>query len=179
MKRSSQHLNKTEIQILKFLMVKEEAGDKGYRTYSSDPKLLSFTKKSQSQISRALRSLEQKGLLRSTAQKPFRGTPVLFWIPYPSTLSKLFNLISQDGMGPLFAHAFIRRKHNPMPSYVIAGVFNVSKRTAQRWLKALKEHGLVRPSKPFRKSRKRYGHYPAYSLTKGQKPLSHWMEEKK
>jgi len=178
-RRPKQRLNKTEVKVLEFLWGKESAGERDYSTYSSDPHLLRFTKKDQSTCTRALRHLEELEILASTHPKPFRGGVILYHILYPKfgLVKKLLGKAQGDLLN-LYFQIYMRKTQNPIPSWRLARQFNISKRSAQRRLHELEKQGVVH--KTFKVRRRRNGRwrkYSAWGLTRGQKPITHWMEE--
>ena len=184
-RRTKQKLNKTETAVLCYLVRMTTAENFGYSVYSSYPKLLSFVGKSQQQTNRALRHLEELGRVTSSHSKPFRGAPVLFSLTFPqwAHAKRLLgraggNLVAYYADLKYYVDAYIKRTHNPMTSTEVAWHFNVSKRTAQKALQQLVTNGVLRRTRIWRWSRRRrkYVKIPAYELTKGQKPITHWIE---
>lgn len=182
MKRANQKLSGTERKVLDFLWMKEFTDEKNYFTYASDPQLLKFTKKSRPQLHRVLRRLERRwGVLKSSSSDNLRGTPVFFNIPYGKdafrALKKLLGSLEGDILA-LYIHDFIQHRVNPMPSYILAARFNISKRTAQRRIAKLVKEGLLTKTKKIRRCRDgKYRSRAAYGIPK-EKPLTHWMEDK-
>jgi len=175
-------INKTEQVILHFMLSRAEASsnvDLGYSTYSNDKELQIFTKKTQPWLHRSLRHLEELGLLTSSHKKPFRGTPILFSLTFPQ-YCQIKRLIGR-GKGDMLAqyiHAYTRRTHNPVCSGELAVQLRVKKRQVQRSLKTLVDQGVMRRTTMhhYSRRRQRYVKIPAYELTEGQKPITHWMQ---
>lgn len=178
-RRPSLKINETDRMVLNFFW-SGEFNRKGYDTYAADPRLVSFTHKSKRQLQRSLRKLESLGILRSSAPKPFRGTPILYHLLYPK-FKQLKALIGKvkGNMLSIYFLSYIKTHHNPMPSWELAATFGVSKRTAQRAIKNLKDANKVRLTRVRRKGRKRIGKFPSYELGKGRIPLTHWIPNKK
>jgi DNA-binding transcriptional ArsR family regulator len=185
-RRSKQRLNKTEIAVLGFAFGKVEASDidciPAYAVYASDPKLQKFIGKSRRQISRALRHLEELGLMESSHRKPFRGTPVLFSLTFPQycTVKRLLGRTGAD-MLAYYITMYLAKKHNPITTTEMAWRFNVRKRTAQKAMKRLVNGDVVRETHLWiwSRRRRRMVKIPAYEPTEGQKPLTHWTEQEK
>jgi len=176
-------LNKTERQVLTFLLSRVDTTDQpdlGYSTYASDPELQSWTNKSRQQLQRALRHLESLTLLSSSHSAPFKGTPVLFSLTFPQycQVKRLVGKGAGDLLGH-YIHAYTRRTHNPVCAAELAVNLRVKKRSVQRSMKHLIDQGIFRKTSLHRysKRRHRYIKTTGYELTAGQKPITHWFGE--
>jgi len=164
-RRAKNRLNKTERLILHFLLSRHLAGDE-YHTYSNDPALLRVIKKSQQQISRALRSLAGRGLLLSSKG----GCPIIYHLVWWK-LGEVKVLLKADGfLAGMVAAAYGRIKAGSVTTPEIAHVLNISKRSAQRTAKINVNGGIWRRTKNGKKRR--------YSETRGQLPLEHFNKER-
>jgi len=166
-RRSVQRLTRTERKILEFLVEKFKEIPDGYHTYSSDPQLLKASRKSQQQLSRALRKLHGWKLLESSGG----GMPVLFWID-PENVRLVRRVLTNEGyVSAILVLNWARHQMGWFTTRDVAKLLNVSKRHAQKIVKILVDRQLVRRS---RLSGRGYKGRIVYSEAKGQLPLDHF-----
>jgi len=165
-------LNETERLILSFLLPQLNQP-----TYSSDPKLIEATKKSQPQLHRALRSLERLGFLSSSKPKPFRGAAgVMFWIE-EKMLPAVQEILKLNGnYGQLIVESYMKRGGNPFFTFPGNLRLGIPKRTLQKYVRDMRRKGIVKRTKRIKlhpRSR-RWRLSPAWELTR--RDLTFWMK---
>jgi hypothetical protein len=166
-RRARQKLNKTALQILRFMVEQGKDIPDGYNTYSNDPKLRQATGKSQHALSVALRQLGGWNLLECDVG----GMPVLYWLNIDN-IQLIRRVLDNDGyVSALLVLAWARRQMGWFTNRDIARTFNVSKRHGQELSKILSEKKLI---KRHRLSGRGYKGRVVYTESKGQLPLDHF-----
>jgi len=166
-RRSVQRLNDTEKRILEFLVEKFKDIPDGYYTYSNDAQLLKATGKRQRQQSNALRKLAGWRLLESSKG----GMPVLYWID-PENVRLVKRVLANEGyVSAILVLNWARHQMGWFTTRDVAKLLNISKRHAQKIVKILVAHQLIKRT---HLSGRGYKGRVVYSEAKGQLPLDHF-----
>jgi len=167
-RRSVQRLNATERKILEFLVEKFKDMADGYHTYSNDSQLKKATHRKQWQLSNSLRKLAGWRLLESTKG----GRPCLYWID-PENVRLVRRVLASEGyISAILVLNWARHQMGWFTTRDVAKLLNVSKRHAQKLLKILVDHQLVRR---VRLTGRGYKGRVVYTEAKGQLPLDHFI----